>query len=169
MRKSTIAILAACAAPFLMGSNTGCTDNDAKFKQAQIAKRAADSITFADNAEIENVKRRIELTAQPGLLGFILLMNEAGQPILYEGVRGKLTSGGKRLTQPDRLSSSDKVMAAPSDEGTWGHSGEYVFYWNQNGEYRQWNGKYLYSDKPFRTRVEPLVVTVQQSAAPAKQ
>lgn len=143
-----------------------------KNTQAQKAADAAKSITFTDNAEIDNIKNRIELTAHPGLLGFILLMNEAGQPILYEGVRGKITSGGKRLTSPDRASSAwgggqnTIVRAAPSDEGTWGHSGEYVFYWSVNGEYRQWNGKYLYSDKPFRLRIEPLVIAAQP--APAK-
>jgi hypothetical protein len=163
------AVLFAVVAPLaLMGSNAGCNDRDAKFKQADIAKRAADSISFTENVEIDNIKKRIELTAQPGLLGFILLMNEAGQPILYEGIKGKVTSGGKRLTQPDRMI-GERVMAAPSDEGTWGSGAEYIFYWNQNGEYRQWNGKYLYSDRPFRTRVEPLVVSLQAPVAASKQ
>lgn len=144
---------------------------DNKTQQSKKAAEAAKSITFTDNAEIDNIKRRIELTAHPGLLGFILLMNEAGQPIMYEGVRGKITSGTKRLTEPDRVSSGwgangqAFTRAAPSDEGTWGSSDPYIYYWNQNGEYRQWNGKYLYSDKPFRTRVEPLVISVAETAA----
>jgi hypothetical protein len=168
-RKLAATLFAIVAPLALMGSNSGCNDRDAKFRQADIAKRAADSISFTENVEIDNIKKRIELTAQPGLLGFILLMNEAGQPILYEGVKGKVTSGGKRLTQPDRLVGSDRVMAAPSDEGTWGSSAEYIFYWNQNGEYRQYSGKYLYSDKPFRLRIEPLVVSVQAPVATSKQ
>ena len=139
-----------------------CEPESVKNTQADKAAQAANSITFTDNAEIENIKKRVELTSKPGLLGFVLLMNEAGQPILYEGVSGKITSGGKRLTPPDRVN-YDRVRAAASDEGTWGHSGEYIFYWNQNGEYRQWNGKYLYSDKPFRLRVEPLVVSLTET------
>jgi hypothetical protein len=51
------------------------------------------------------------------------------------------------------------VRAAPSDEGTFGQSGEYIFYFTQNGEYRQWNGKYLYSDQPFRLSVQPLIIS----------
>lgn len=137
---------------------------DNKAQQKDAAALAAKSISFTDNAEIENIKRRIELTAHPGLLGFILLMNEAGQPIMYEGVKGKITSGSKRLTPPDRSGSwgsgqNNVVRAEASDEGTWGSSDPYIYYWNQNGEYRQWNGKYLYSDKPFRTRVEPLIIS----------
>src|SRR5262245_6398230 len=124
-------------------SLVACIEPDNKVTQSQKAAQAAASISFTDNAEIENIKRRIELTAQPGLLGFILLMNEAGQPIMYEGVKGKITSGGKRLTPPDRASNgwgggtNTVVRNAASDEGTWGHSGEYIYYWNQNGEYRQ--------------------------------
>ena len=141
---------------------------DNKTQQSQKAADAARSIQFSDNAEIDNIKSRVQLTANPGLLGFVLLMNEAGQPIMYEGVRGKITSGGKRLTRPDEMPScwEDKcpVRQAASDEGTYGHSGDYVFYWNQNGEYRQWNGKYLYSDKPFRLRQEPLVINITEKA-----
>jgi hypothetical protein len=109
----------------------------------------------------------LELTSQPGLAGYVLLLNEAGQPIYYTSVKGKITSGGKRLTPPDRLVKGDRgqaygdfVMRSPSDEGTHGRSSPYIFFWNQAGQYFQWNGKYLYSDKPFRLTVKPLVVNI---------
>lgn len=152
-------------------SLAACDLDDAKSsknQQADKAAQAANSIHFAENAEIDNIKHRLELTADPGKLGFILLLNQAGQPILYEGVKGKVTSGGKRLTAPDRASSgwgggnNTVVRSSPSDEGTWGHSGEYIFYWNTNGVYRQWSGDYLYSDQPIRLTVQPLVVELHQ-------
>lgn len=156
----TVLALAAC--------NQQSASQQPKNTQADKAAEAARSIQFTDNAEIENIKSRIELTSKPGLLGFVLLMNEAGQPIMYEGVRGKITSGSKRLTPTFQVRNWDcgefnceKELPSPSDEGTFGASAEYIFYWNQNGEYRQWNGKYLYSDKPFRLRQEPLVISVQ--------
>jgi len=170
MKKSTL--LALMGAALLI---TGCNEQPqaqqpVKNTQAQKAQEAANSITFTDNAEIDNIKARIELTSKPGQIGFILLMNEAGQSIMYEGVRGKITSGSKRLTKPYEVrgfsiggtngGTAYQTVATPSDEGTWGSSAEYIFYWNTNGEYRQWNGKYLYSDKPFRLRQEPLVITV---------
>ena len=139
-----------------------------KVVQSQKAQEAANSITFTENAEIDNIKKRLELTSSPGVLGFIILLNEAGQPIVYEGVKGKVTSGGKRLTKPYTLSLADcgesyceREYQTPSDEGTWGSSSPYIYYWNVNGEYRQWSGAYLYSDKPFRLRVEPLVINVE--------
>lgn len=142
----------------------GCQEEHPSAKRQQSAKaaEAANSINFTENAEIDNIKKRLELTSNPGLTGFVLLMNEMGQPIMYTGVKGKITSGGKRLTEPDRLYNNGNtygVRASSSDEGTYGSSGEYIFFWTPEGQYIQWNGKYMYSDKPFRVKIEPLVVT----------
>ena len=160
-------IAALCVLPLL----TACleVEDATKNVQAEKAKAAANSIQFTENAEVDNIKKRLELTANPGLLGFVVLLNETGQPVMYTGVTGKITSGGKRLTKPDRSTTegagqNNVVMQSPSDEGTFGHSGEYMFFWTPAGQYVQWNGKYLYSDKPFRLSVEPLLV----AAVPAK-
>ena len=162
MNQSILSLSLLC---FLVGCGGG-GKSDAKSQQAVKAEAAANSIQFSENAEIENIKHRLELTADPGLLGFIVLFNEAGQPVLYSGVKGKVTSGGKRLTKTQHVSGTFEhpaVTDAPSDEGTYGHSGEYIFFWTPAGEYRQWNGKYLYSDKPIRLTVQPLVVSVQEA------
>lgn len=146
---------------------SGCPEEQKTVKNQQAAKAAAaaNSISFAENAEIDNIKQRLQLTSNPGLVGYIVLLNESGQPIMYTGVKGKVTSGSKRLTEPDRsgawgAGANNVVRAAASDEGTYGNSGEYIFYWTPSGQYVQWNGKYLYSDKPFRLSVQPLVVDV---------
>ncbi len=159
---------------FLMGCEPEAKTT--KQTQSQKAQAAAESISFSENAEIENIKARLKLTSDPGLTGFILLMNEAGQPIMYAGVKGKITSGGKRLTAPfqchyregratpeDCSHSSEfaQQTVAPSDEGTWGRSNPYIYFWTATGQYVQWNGKYLYSDKPFRTKVAPLVIAIK--------
>lgn len=168
------ALAAAFVVIFLLAI-TGCKGQEApaapaKTSQSEKAAEAANSITFTENAEIENIKKRLELTSDPGLTGFVLLMNEAGQPIMYTGVRGKLTSGSKRLTSTYTMiynndcgdSWCDEVVNhAPSDEGTWGNSNPYIYFWTTTGQYMQWNGKYLYSDKPFRTKVDPLVVAIE--------
>lgn len=157
-------IMTVCVATaFMLG---GCYEQlpQNKTEQAKKAAEAANSIRFNENAEIDNIKRRLELTSNPGQLGFIILLNEMGQPVLYTSVKGKVTSGSKRLTAPDRASSAwgggnnTVVRASASDEGTWGSSGEYIFFWTVNDEYIQWNGKYMYSDKPFRLKTEPIAV-----------
>lgn len=156
---------------------TGCIEDkpaqpQVKNTQAELAQRAANSIQFTDNAEIDNIKNRVELTSKPGLLGYVVLFNESGQPIMYEGVRGKITSGSKRLTPPDRAQQVSTggqnggqhsvVRQAPSDEGTYGSSNPYIFYWNTDGVYRQWSGHYLYSTQPMRLTIQPLVVNIEE-------
>lgn len=135
-----------------------------KEEQAQKAAEAANSINFSENSEIINITRRLKLTANPGQQGFVLLLNEMGQPIMYTSVKGKITSGSKRLTRPQEIvydQYGNFTSDSPSDEGTYGSSNEYIFFWTENGQYVQWNGKYLYSDKPFRIQQTPLVVNVR--------
>lgn len=138
-----------------------------KVTQSEKAKAAAESITFTENAEIENIKKRLELTSSPGFSGYVMLINQAGQPILYAGIDGKITSGGKRLTPPQQLSRGDRgnyngdfVVEAPSDEGTFGKSSPYIYFWTVSGAYWQWKGDYLFSDQPFRLSVKPLVIDI---------
>lgn len=129
--------------------------------QADKAAIAANSIQFAENSEIDNIKARLELTSNPNLVGHVVLLNEQGMPVMSVEVKGKVTSGGKRLTEPDRVhngSYNSVVRSAGSDEGTYGSSGEYIFFWTTGGQYVQWNGKYLYSNQPMRLRQEPLVI-----------
>ena len=165
MRKIMIALVAtsallltACGQP----SNTSPTTKNA---QAQKAAAAANSIQFSENSEIDNIKARLELTSNPGQIGFVLLLNEMGKPVMYTSVKGKITSGQKRLTPGQQIRTADcgqytceQLIEAPSDEGTYGSSGPYIFFWTVDGQYIQWSGKYLYSDKPFRIEDPTIVI-----------
>jgi hypothetical protein len=136
----------------------GCNYDDPKYAQSQKAAQAAQSINFNENAEIDNIKHRLELTSKPGAIGYIVLLNQMGQPVAYDTVKGKITSSGKRLTKPFDESANGVIRTAPSDEGTWGSSDPYLYYWTVNGVYRQWSGLYLYSDQPIRLSQPTLVV-----------
>lgn len=146
----------------------GCVRNDPpskKNEQAKIAEKAANNIKFTANAEIENITKRLQITSDPGLMGYVVLLSESGQPVLYTTVKGKITSGSKRLTKPyeyDSISGSYSLVDAPSDEGTYGSSNPYIFFWSQSGQYVQWSGHYLYSDKPIRLSIKPLVIDVAE-------
>lgn len=153
-------LLAACDAESI-------AQPSARDQQVNAAAQAANSVVFEKNAEIENIQRRLKLTSNPGQIGFVLLLNQAGQPIMYTSVKGKITSGGKRLTNPTAPMRVDcgqycneGLAPGPSDEGTYGSSGDYVYFWTTDGQYVQWNGGYLYSDQPFRTNVQPLVLAM---------
>ena len=166
MRKIGIALVATSA--FLLAAcERNAPANPAKTTQAQKAAEAANSIQFSENAEIDNIKRRLELTSNPGQIGFVLLLNEMGKPVMYTSVKGKITSGNKRLTSPqevrclevaESVGCSQQMVEAPSDEGTYGSSNPYIFFWTADGQYIQWSGKYLYSDKPFRIEDPTIVI-----------
>lgn len=156
-------ILAIMAALILAGCNNGGAQPK-KVTEAQKAKQAAESIRFTENAEIENIKKRLELTSQPGLLGFLAVTNAAGAPVMYTCVKGKITSSGKRLTPKVKEWRIDRgefngssLGPAPSDEGTWGSSSPYIYWWTCGDQYIQTNVNYVYSDKPFRLTVQPLI------------
>lgn len=161
-----IAIALAASSALLLSACGEPTPPSAKNIQAQKAAEAANSIQFSENAEIDNIKARLELTSNPGAIGFVLLLNEMGKPVMYTSVKGKITSGGKRLTPPQEIKClgtagggcSDQMVDAASDEGTYGSSNPYIFFWTADGQYIQWSGKYLYSDKPFRIEDPTIVI-----------
>ena len=150
---------------FLMNS---FAETSNKQKQSEKAQKMADSIQFSGNAEIENIKTRLELTSNPLLMGYIVLFNKMGQPIMYTTVKGKVTSGSKRLTSKQNTiwcdgggHSKGCNLDAPSDEGAYGSSGAYVYFWTMNGQYIQWGkGDYYYSTNPIRLNVKPLIVNI---------
>jgi hypothetical protein len=164
MRKLFSTILVALALGVAACTPQPGAEAPAKKSQSQKAAEAANSIQFTENAEIDNIKKRLELTSQPGLLGFLAVINAAGAPVMYTCVKGKITSGGKRLTAPWKFTHGDKgefsgdfVTPSPSDEGTWGSSNPYVYWWTCNDQYIQTTGDYIYSDKPFRLTNQPLI------------
>lgn len=161
------------AVPMLL-ANSSCdtpenrqTPPSAQQQQSQRAREAASNVRFSGNAEIENITRRLEMVSNPNLLGYIVLFNQAGQPVTYHAVRGKVTSSTKRLTPQQTIrtfgngngGSTPAVINAPSDDGTFGGSDDYIYFWTTEGQYIQWSGQYLYSDRPIRLRIEPLVIT----------
>ena len=151
----SVALVSICLV--LTGCDVSQTEESAKNTQADKAAAAANSITFTDNAEINNIKDRITLTSKPGLLGYVAIINKVGSVVMYTPVRGKITSGNKRLTKPWELHRTDcgpnycvNTTEAPSDEGTYGSSNPYIYFWTPTGRYVQTSMEYIYSDQPLR-------------------
>lgn len=68
----------------------------------------------------------------------------SGQVIMYSTVDGKVTSGGKRLTNTLELVSGDRgesygdfVMPSIQDDGTYGSSMQYLYWWDIKNVYHQ--------------------------------
>lgn len=131
-------------------------------KQADEAAQRAASETLEPN-EINSIRDRRILMGQPGLLMYVAFLSRSGQPIDYFVVDGKCVSSKKRLSPTQVLTdpgANAVVITAPSEDGTYGSSGSYIYCFTVDGKYKQWNGKYYASTAPVELTIKPLVIDV---------
>jgi hypothetical protein len=136
--------------------------------------------------EQRNVGRRLEIDNKPGSIKHLYIISAySGQTLIYSTVQGKVTSSGKRLT-PTSVSTNNPnnssidgiaVTIGPSsyrtaevlqDDGTYGSSAEYIFWWDTKGNYHQQyvtGGMIVHiSDQPIA--VKGIVINMEVSSAP---
>lgn len=121
-----------------------------------------------DNSlERANISKRLTSFADPAKISYIYLVNY-GKVMAFYTVKGKITSGQKRLTSPDQLvddsyyQSGQHIVQAPELDGTYGQSSPYIFFWTTDGTYVQWSGDYMLADQPLQLTTSPeLVRTVK--------
>lgn len=107
--------------------------------------------------EQENVQKRLQEDNKPGSLKHLYIISAmSGDVLLYSTVRGKVTSSGKRLTPyvvaaldgqaidrehagiPVSIGGSTKYTPEVlQDDGTYGSSIEYIYWWDSKGVYHQ--------------------------------
>ena len=153
MKKKSIMIAAFAAAIFSIAatSENGCSraQQSASGVNAvtQKVQVGADGLT----TEQRNVKDRLVQDNKPGAIQHLYVISAySGQTLLYSTVRGKVTSSGKRLMpQNASIYSSDGAAAfrVPAlgaytsevlgDDGTYGSSVEYIYWWDSQGTYHQ--------------------------------
>ena len=103
--------------------------------------------TGADGLSVEqrNVKERIKRDNDIGSYKHLYVVSAySGDVILYSTVKGKVTSSGKRLTNTHKqykgygggYNKSD-VMPAIQDDGTYGSSVPYIYWFDSKGVYHQ--------------------------------
>lgn len=115
-------------------------------------KVGADGLT----SEQRNIKERLKQDNQPGAIKHLYIFSTAsGQCILYSTVREKVTSSGKRLSPTTTTSVQGKdgdyysgvefeangkrhwTNEMIQDDGTYGKSIEYLYWFDSAGTYRQ--------------------------------
>lgn len=106
--------------------------------------------------EQHNVRERLLQDNKPGAIKHLYIISPySGQVILYSTVKGKVTSSNKRLTPSvvlsDRTSSNGTwggfsvningnsmyTTEVLGDDGTYGSSGDYLYWWDVRGSYHQ--------------------------------
>lgn len=148
-----------------------------------VTKATAKVKTNPDGTTIEqrNIVLRLERDNEIGSIKHLYIISSfTGDVLQYSTVKGKVTSGGKRLSpktvQGNGLNSSgydnmvtlngtryvtDEVL---DDGGTYGDSGNYLYWFDAQGNYQQYypsGGTYLHiSDKPLRVKKANFSVTI---------
>lgn len=138
----------------------GCFNPPTPPQSASGVKQASTHVTVgSDGLTIEqhNIKERLAMDNKPGSIKHLYLLSPFnGRQIFYSTVKGKITSSGKRLTpkaingsyNPESYVSNngtplhlaDRWVTTPEviqDDGTYGDSSEYLYFWNENNQYFQ--------------------------------
>jgi hypothetical protein len=108
-------------------------------------------------AEQHNIKERLIEDNRPGAIKHLYVISAySGQVLIYSTVRGKVTSGGKRLT-PTTVAAIDgqyvdhehagfavdfngntkRTGEVLQDDGSYGSSMDYLYWWDTKGIYHQ--------------------------------
>jgi hypothetical protein len=125
----------------------GATDPDCEDVSRDKAASGVSKVTQAisvqsDGRTLEqsNVAKRLQLENKPGSIQHLYIMSAySGQVLLYSTVKGKVTSSGKRLS-PSLIASQYSERYNPEiigDDGTYGNSIEYLYWWDIQGRYHQ--------------------------------
>lgn len=148
MKKSILVVIASAFMLVLM-SNSGCETEKQRSptSDAGVQKIHADITVGSDGktAEQRNIEHRYEVDNEIGAIKHLYVISAfSGQTLIYSTVDGKVTSGGKRLTSNQTLiygdrgqSNGDFVMDNIQDDGTYGSSMNYLYWWDVKGVYHQ--------------------------------
>jgi len=143
------ALLVAVLALILCGSDCGEQPKSA----SGVSKATVKVETGADGftAEQRNIRDRLVEDNKQGSIKHLYIVSAySGQVIIYSTVRGKVTSGGKRLTPTSITGSPGGNLPVVTlgntdyytnevlqDDGAYGQSMDYLYWWDTKGVYHQ--------------------------------
>lgn len=176
-----VAVIGVLAAMFLPASyrvKSNQPQSASGVKEAKVeVKAGSDGLT----TEQRNIADRLKEDNKPGAIKHLYVISSySGQVLIYSTVRGKVTSGGKRLT-PTTINGSggDVNYTIPveiggktryttevlQDDGAYGHSMNYLYWWDTKGVSHQHyvsGGQILHiSDQPLA--VKSVVINMELS------
>lgn len=158
---------------------TGCNQTEAQKimaqqntnKQTQAATMMTQTPTpnFNRSLERENIVNRLKSSNDPNQLTWIYPMS-AGRVIGRFPIRGKITSGNKRLTStqqwiPYQVGEGYALGESPDEMGAYGSSGDYVFWFDPAGRGPfQHRGDYLVTPVPYKIDLGYGTITYETDA-----
>ncbi len=142
----TIKILMLAVTANLLFTNCQRTPDSPVVSQSGVQKASTKVETDLNGNTIEqtNIINRLKEDNKPGSIKhFYLISAYSGQVIMYSTVKGKVTSSGKRIN-PTTLAiagggdwNHEYNPDLIQDDGTYGSSVEYIYWWDSKGIYHQ--------------------------------
>lgn len=168
--KKIITILTCLSAFVLLSSEDGCGHKPVSTSGISKATTTVKTDLNGKTIEQNNIIGRLAMDNEPGSIKHLYIISAySGQVLIYSTVKGKVTSSGKRLspsTVNGRGSScgfqvdfgttenyyTDEVLG---DDGTYGSSVEYLYWWDSKGIYHQ---QYVAGGMILHVSNEPIAV-----------
>lgn len=170
MKKLQLFLLACCA--FMMLTNEdSCTPTNTQSVEEQKVEENQKRLTaetdipvLTKSLERKAISKRLVMFEDENKVSYIYLIS-FGKVMAFYTIKGKVTSGTKRLTTNEKIVQNDNyqagnysVVESPSLDGTYGGSDAYVFFWTTDDTYVQWNGEYMVCDKPLKLATQPELI-----------
>jgi hypothetical protein len=148
-----LAALGIAASP----SNDGCESSSPPVSASGVSKATIKVPTGSDGLTVEqrNISERLKKDNDPGAIKHLYVISSfSGDVLIYSTVRGKVTSGSKRLTPStvigpngqtthfdgfsvDIGGSTQTTTEVLGDDGAYGSSGDYLYWFDARGVYHQ--------------------------------
>lgn len=151
MKKLSVVLIACFGLASIAGDGCGADPVSA----SGVGKAQVTVPTGPDHLTTEqrNIRDRLRLDNEPGSVKHLYVISAySGQVLLYSTVRGKVTSGGKRLTPTTVIGDTPETDSyfnvniggstigtaeVLQDDGTYGTSMDYLFWFDVRGVYHQ--------------------------------
>lgn len=168
MHKNWISSIIAVLLIFLVFTGEDCENKPAS--TSGVNKTSVTVPTGSDGLTVEQrqVGKRLLEDNKPGAIKHLYIISAySGQVLIYSTVQGKVTSSGKRLSPTtingyqgsgfavqfgNETKYTDEVL---QDDGTYGTSVEYVYWWDVRGVYHQ---QYITGGMLVHVASQPLAV-----------
>ena len=141
--------------PLIVFTTIGADECNTPAQSASGVSKATVQVPTNSNGlttEQQNIRERLLEDNKPGSIKHLYVISAySGQVIIYSTVRGKVTSGGKRLT-PTSIFTADNsttgfrvefpngtkyTTEVLQDDGAYGSSMDYLYWWDTKGVYHQ--------------------------------
>lgn len=171
MKKLQFILIGFCAF-MILTSEDGCLNvNSTQSVEEQKVEANQKRLTaetdipvLTKSLERKNIVKRLEMFEDENKVSYIYLIS-FGKVMAFYTIKGKVTSGTKRLTTNQKIQQNNdyqagnySVVEQASLDGTYGGSDPYIFFWTTDNTYIQWNSEYMLCDKPLKMATQPELI-----------